>query len=360
MVNSRHIYNSIRGDDNAIDWKMKNEIIKKNKKRPYQQLSTDIWVAGLFLGKKFKTNIYAWLANPFVEKYLKEGKNYEYDHKDLMDGLAYARALSVMEDTDSDIFKKVYQKKQAKLKDEKIGDDEMKNEINQILSKNLGKEENNKNKNLQSYLLQCRKSLVGYSVDPNDKNRFANEQSKKDFDDKVGRLTIEDIALNKLSLMIMRDYFEAYFNENKNQLNWDNFKVRVANNYDNMMWWSHLIVWFRHAKTGNEKHFALNINTQWSHKKLPDEITPYDFSSSLNTDGKWKKINMSMKTLDWWNKELFYKFIWNAVETIKNKWSLDDKDIMDVFEKSAKNPKSVEHIKAKIIELLTQDSKLAA
>ena len=318
-------------NENRIDQQRKNDAINRSKKHPYQQLATDTWMAKFLLGSKVTTDIYAWLANPFAETYLKEGKNYWYDHKDLTDALAYTRTLKAVDDVNSDVFKMIHKKKKSKLNDEKISDKDMLNEINTILSKDLSDEEKEKNKNLQSYLMWCRKPLVGYSVDPNDEKRFTNKDAKSKFDDKASKHSIEDITLNKLSLMIMREYFEAFFAKNKIKLWRDNFKVRIANNYDNMMGWTHLIVWFRDEKTGKEKNFALHVNTQWTHKQLPKEITPYDFSTASITDSKSLPIRMTMKDLSWGNKELFYKFIWNAIDTIKDKWWLNNNDVMNNF-----------------------------
>jgi nicotinamide mononucleotide adenylyltransferase len=204
---------------------------------------------------------------------------------------------------------------------------------------------------------QCRKPLIWYNVDPD--KRFKNKKKEDDFDEKISKYSIEDITFNKLSLMILRDYFEAFFKWNQKNLGWNNFNIKIANNYDNVMGGSHLIVGFTNAKTYEKKHFVLHINTQWSHKKIPKEIIPFDFSSTLDKNGKTKPINMTMKSLDWGNKELFYKFIWNAIETIKKEGNLDWENAIKAFENAGWD-KSVEHIKHKIIELLSENPSLAA
>jgi hypothetical protein len=155
-------------------------------------------------------------------------------------------------------------------------------------------------------------------------------------------------------LMILRDYFESFFDDKKEQLWRDNFRIKIANNYDNIMWESHLIVWFRDKKTMKEKHFVLHINTQWEHKKIPNEIIPYDFSAYLNTNNKWKPIKMSMNSLPWGNKKLLYTFIWNAIEIIKEKGELSKEDINNAFESSWIDH-STNHIKWKLVELLVED-----
>jgi hypothetical protein len=126
--------------------------------------------------------------------------------------------LKAIEDVDSDVFKKIYMKKLNKLKNETIDNKSMFDEIQKILDKDIDKHEIQNNKNLQSYLMKCRKSLIGYSVDPNDEKRFINKIAKAKFKNKVSQHSMEDIALNKLSLMILREYFEAYFMENKANL----------------------------------------------------------------------------------------------------------------------------------------------
>jgi|GEM_PF-7051113 len=66
--------------------------------------------------------------------------------------------------------------------------------------------------------MKCRKSLVSYQVDPNDEKRFTNKDAKDKFKTKINKYSIEDITFNKLSLMILRDYFQAFFEENKKDL----------------------------------------------------------------------------------------------------------------------------------------------
>lgn len=358
MVSMNRIQRSGDNLANAIDWWLKNDAINRSKENPRGDLPTDIWTAGYFLGDKIKTDTCAvGLLNPFVETYMKESEDHEYNHQNLMDTLAYSRTLMVLEDVNSDVFKKIHKKKKEKLKEEKISDEDAKKEIVEILNKKISTKEIQKNKNLQNYLMQCRKSLIWYSADPEERTK--NKEIKDKFNKKISKYSIEDMTFNKLSLMIMRDYFEAFFADKKEQLGWDNFKVKIANNYDNLMWWSHLIVWFKDEKNPEGKHFVLHINTQWAHKKMPQEIIPYDFSNSLKNNGKSKPIMMTMKDLSWGNKELLYKFIWNAVETIKEKWVLDHKDVKAAFN-SAWPDQSIEHVKTKIIELLTEDPSLAA
>ncbi len=359
MISMNRIQHSGNYAADSIDHSIRNDRINSSKKHPYSFLPTDLWMAKFFLGDKIKTDIYASLLHPFMDTYMKEWKNYEYNHKDLIDALAYARALNAVEDTDSDVFKNIYMKKKTKLLKEEINDEDAKKEITEILTKNISKEEIEKNKNLQSYLMKCRKPLVWYNVDPNDQNRFTNKKVRDDFDKKISKYSIEDVTFNKLSLMIFRDYFESFLSDKKQQLWWDNFQVKIANNYDNVMGWSHLIVKFKKTGSTEAKHFVLHINTQWAKKQMPPEIVPYDFSSSLNTTGKEKPIQMTMKTLDWGNKELLYKFIWNAVDTVKENWDLNKNSIMKAFD-SAWSEKSTEHVKKKIIELLSEDSNIAA
>ncbi|HRX63915.1 MAG TPA: hypothetical protein P5060_02315 [Candidatus Absconditabacterales bacterium] len=350
-----------RQDENiarAIDFKNATDSTNLSKKHPHGYLPTDLGMAKHFLGDRVKADVYAGLSNPFMETYMKEGQNYNYNHKDIMDALAYMRALSVIRDVDSDVFKKIYLKKKNSVRNEDMTDQEAIKEINDIL-KNLDADEIEGNKNLQSYLMKCRKSLVSYQVDPNDEKRFTNKDAKDKFKTKINKYSIEDITFNKLSLMILRDYFQAFFEENKKDLGWDNFKVKIANNYDNFMGGSHLIVWFRDTENGEEKNFVLHINTQGANKKMPSEIIPYDYSSSLNTTGKGKPIHMSMKTLDWGNKELFYKFIGNSIDKIKIEGELSKDSVKEAFESAAENH-STEHIKKKIIELLSEKSDIAA
>jgi hypothetical protein len=145
-----------------------------------------------------------------------------------------------------------------------------------------------------------------------------------------------------------------FFKDMKSQLGRDNFTIKIANNYDNMMWWTHLIIGFVDSKTKNIKHFALHINTQWSNKKMHETVIPYDFSSSLNENGKERPIRMTMKILDRWNKELFYKFIWNAIDSIKKNGKLEWENIFSALD-NAGNVYNIEHIKNKIIEMLNDD-----
>jgi hypothetical protein len=109
------------------------------------------------------------------------------------------------------------------------------NEIDGILAKGLDSDEETKNKNLQKYLMNCRKSFISYNIDPNDVNRFTNKEMKNKFKEKASKYSIEDITFNKLSLMILRDYLEMFFKDMKSQLGRDNFTIKIANNYDNMM-----------------------------------------------------------------------------------------------------------------------------
>jgi|GEM_PF-6780103 len=57
-----------------------------------------------------------------------------------MDALAYMRALSVIRDVDSDVFKKIYLKKKNSVRNEDMTDQEAIKEINDIL-KNLDADE---------------------------------------------------------------------------------------------------------------------------------------------------------------------------------------------------------------------------